>query len=386
LVKCLVMQNSSLAGHLNYLDGMRAIAACYVVAYHASLQLGLDEASVFSYIFRQVFSYGHFAVTVFIVLSGFCLMLPVTKTGELRGGPISFFKRRAHRILPPYYLAMAVSLFLIATVIGKETKTHWDASLPVTLETIIIHIFLLHDIWVEHCIKINHVFWSISVEWRIYMLFPVLLILWKKWGAMPTLILTLIVSYFAQYLLDYTPFNALPWGMCLHYTGLFVVGMLACEVSYSDKKKMALLNKLPWGIIAIVMFVLSVIVIKKLPALPFYVGDLFVAIWALCVLISLSKQTPSVSLKILTWQPLVFLGTFAYSIYLIHAPVIQLVTQYIVKPMNLNNFSTVMLIMVLGTVFSIVAAYFFYLACERPFINKRKTSSSIPTPVIEAAR
>ncbi|WP_410959855.1 acyltransferase family protein, partial [Salmonella sp. SAL4356] len=69
---------------------------------------------------------GHLAVSIFIVISGFCLALPVVAAGDrMRDGSLNFFKRRARRILPPYYGALAFSLLLIATVLGKKTGSLW---------------------------------------------------------------------------------------------------------------------------------------------------------------------------------------------------------------------------------------------------------------------
>ena len=84
--------------------------------------------------FVTLFKTGHYVVDLFIVLSGFCLMLPVIRhRGTLPGNTIIFFKKRIRRILPPYYLAMGFSLLLIITMIGEKTGTRWDISIPITL-------------------------------------------------------------------------------------------------------------------------------------------------------------------------------------------------------------------------------------------------------------
>ena len=112
--------------HLMQVEGMRAIAALIVYVNHAYAQVWNPQygrrpggiLSAFSYFMVA----GHLSVTVFIVISGFCLTLPVVSAGEqLRGGTFEFLKRRARRILPPYYGALALCLALIATVIGKPT-------------------------------------------------------------------------------------------------------------------------------------------------------------------------------------------------------------------------------------------------------------------------
>ena len=109
--------------HLAYIDGMRAVAALVVVLNHTYAQAWCAFYDQFPPPELAFLTYslavGHLAVSVFIVISGFCLFLPVTRNGGLlKGGTALFFQRRARRILPPYYAAVAISLLLIATVIG----------------------------------------------------------------------------------------------------------------------------------------------------------------------------------------------------------------------------------------------------------------------------
>jgi len=78
-------------------------------------------------------------------------MLPVIKHGGiLKGGATNFFRKRARRILPPFYLAMGVSLLLISTLIGQKAGTHWDVSIPVTEKGIITHLLLIQDVFTTH--------------------------------------------------------------------------------------------------------------------------------------------------------------------------------------------------------------------------------------------
>jgi peptidoglycan/LPS O-acetylase OafA/YrhL len=51
------------------------------------------------------------SVQVFIVLSGYCLMLPVAQAaGTLKGGLSVFVRRRAIRILPPYFAMLTIAV------------------------------------------------------------------------------------------------------------------------------------------------------------------------------------------------------------------------------------------------------------------------------------
>jgi peptidoglycan/LPS O-acetylase OafA/YrhL len=85
--------------------------------------------------------YCSYAVSLFIVVSGFSLMLSITKNNlSFRVGIGQFFKRRVLRILPTYYFAILFSLKLLA-FIGENTDTHWDLSVPVDLKDVITQFF-----------------------------------------------------------------------------------------------------------------------------------------------------------------------------------------------------------------------------------------------------
>ena len=103
--------------HLPQLDGLRAVAASYVLWHHAYLQIwpvdyGIEPTGACRPLVSWL-AYGRFAVVVFIVLSGFCLALPVVSTGGLRGGVRRYYLGRFWRIVPTYYAAIALSAALI---------------------------------------------------------------------------------------------------------------------------------------------------------------------------------------------------------------------------------------------------------------------------------
>ena len=82
----------------HYLDGMRGIAALYVVLHHAYMEIAwLGGAWMPGWLrfFAPWIRNGEVAVSAFIVLSGYSLMLPVARAGDLRlpGGIAEFVKR-----------------------------------------------------------------------------------------------------------------------------------------------------------------------------------------------------------------------------------------------------------------------------------------------------
>src|SRR5579864_8923878 len=138
---------SSSPSRLGYVDSLRALAALYVAASHAMATIWpMNPPSGLAGILANWLQYPHFAVSVFIVLSGFSLMLPVARNGyKLPWGVWGFYWRRARRILPPYYFALGLTLLLIWLFIGHDAGPRWDMVLPVTSQAVIEHIVLIQD-------------------------------------------------------------------------------------------------------------------------------------------------------------------------------------------------------------------------------------------------
>src|SRR4051812_40381583 len=72
--------------HLDHVEGLRALAALVVYVNHAYAQSKPMGAPDFLHGVLSPFTYsmvaGHLSVTVFIVVSGFCLTLPVVAAGD----------------------------------------------------------------------------------------------------------------------------------------------------------------------------------------------------------------------------------------------------------------------------------------------------------------
>ena len=70
---------------LDFLDGIRGLSALYVVLYHAIPPKAVVGTSAAHNLVRKMtfpIHQGHLAVAIFIVLSGYCLMLPIAKSAD----------------------------------------------------------------------------------------------------------------------------------------------------------------------------------------------------------------------------------------------------------------------------------------------------------------
>ena len=92
------------------LDGIRGLAALYVVVNHIFLRAFPGYPAARAPFWAGWFIYGRFAVVVFIVLSGFSLALSPARHGWRLDSLSRFAHRRIRRIVPAYWAALVFSL------------------------------------------------------------------------------------------------------------------------------------------------------------------------------------------------------------------------------------------------------------------------------------
>src|SRR6202020_1828899 len=88
----------------------RCLPSLHVVVHHVFLRSFPGYPADQAPFWAGWFIYGRFAVVVFIVLSGFSLSLSPAHNGWRLDGFTRFAHRRARRILPAYWAALAFSL------------------------------------------------------------------------------------------------------------------------------------------------------------------------------------------------------------------------------------------------------------------------------------
>ena len=205
------------------LDGVRGLAALFVVVNHVFLRAfpgyPVDKAPFWA----AWFIYGRFAVVVFIVLSGFSLALSPACHGWRLDGVSQFARRRAWRILPPYWAALGFSLAVAWLLVRPPGQ-----GVPGT-SSVIVNGLLVQNLVAAP--SPNRAFWSIAVEAQLYVLFPLLLLIVRRRGAIVmaaavTLVVAMVgivgphVSYLDVFVIQSAPDLA----------ALFAVGILAAGI------------------------------------------------------------------------------------------------------------------------------------------------------------
>ena len=369
---------------LNYLDGLRAVAALTVLWAHALFTafdgrgLGGWSALVGNY------QASHEAVLLFIVLSGFCLALPVVRAGgDLRGGARLFYLRRARRILPPYYAALSLSLLLIWLVIGHANGPQWGMSVPVTWRGLLLNLLLVQDI--ASVPQIDYPLWTVAVEWKIYFLLPLLLWGWKRFGMLRTNAAFFAAAGLLYALTVRTPY----WHSSPHFLALFVLGATAARLSL-------IAPALRWQPALLpasgLIFGIAYFAVRRLPDTPHNWGaglcDTLLGAAGAGLLLGLAQQPLHPLRRALSWKPLVAVGGFSYSLYLLHAPLLEVLHQRIFSPVEAilltydiipNSLWMYTGFVMLGTPVIVLWCYLFHLVAERPFMSGKANFHSVPT-------
>lgn len=379
-------QQQSAHPHLAYLDGVRGLAALYVVLHHAYLEVHLSGLfPAFPARLAQALQwlrFGHLSVDVFIVLSGYCLMLPLArdracgKAADPHFLP-TFLVRRCRRILPPYYAACLLSLLMIAAIpaLSHAFDARWGVVLPAFKPAVLVsHALLLHNLRSTWIYRIDAPMWSVATEWQIYFVFALILVpLWKRLGVLTSAGVAFVLGIAPHYLL-----HGLLDTACFHFLGLFGFGMIgACATWPPGKQEDQAVRKFPWEAAGIVALLVTLLWIGTGHFVENWQTDTIVGIAMMFLLVATTQYVThgqgNLGLRglvgVLQSRACVRLGTFSYSLYLVHWPILGL-THAMILRLSPSASADVALMLLCGTALSLVFSYLFHLVFERPFMSK----------------
>lgn len=149
------------------------MACIAVVAHHLAFRMDMAQVPDLFVPALQFFVMGSFGVTVFFVLSGFLLARPfwlAMDAGEPMPSMRTYWLRRLARIVPGFWLALAVSLLLDVVLDGAvldgETLTRFFAGALLISDWHWVTLFPVDN---------NGPLWSIGFEVTSYLLLPLML-------------------------------------------------------------------------------------------------------------------------------------------------------------------------------------------------------------------
>ena len=305
------------------LDGVRGLAALFVVVNHVFLRAFPGYPVDHAPFWAAPFIYGRFAVVVFIVLSGFSLALSPARHGWRVDGIARFAQRRAQRILPAYWAALAFSLAVAWLIVAQPGHGVPDA------KSVLVNGLLVQN--VVGARSPNAAFWSMAVEAQLYILFPLLLLAVRRWGAVAMVAtVTLVVAavgIFGPHIphVDTFVIQSPPDLAALFAVGILAAGIVSASTAHRSWPWAWLALAAAVPVLATIWWQGSVWTLDHL----FWV-DLALGPAIACLLAGLATGHPAPLLRLLDTRPLRSLGESSYSLYLTHAPIVVLVYEKIV--------------------------------------------------------
>ena len=387
------MKSSSNAGRLVSIDALRGVAALGVVLYHAVLQ---TTNAVPNNLFRWpvqavqlLSSFGYIGVFLFFVISGFCIHLQWARNyaaGDSTAPPfLTFWKRRVRRLYPPYIVAFGLFILMAAYSVGINV-THFF------VYDVVMHLLMLHNLDPNTCYSINGVFWTLAIEEQLYLAYFLLLFLRRRWGWGPTLLICALARIgwfsFSHIVWLYSGVGIpVPEGALAHWF-TWALGAMAVEAYFGVVALPRWCRNLPLGFGAIV---LASVISTLLPLIPkdnlIHDGAwmLMHPLWGFGFFVVVNRAV--------SWERqhqyagrigrvingagmprlvamMATIGVFSYSLYLTHELVIMQSWRFTTSlPPILNTWLVL-------TPATIVFAWLFYGAFEKPFMRKPGSAKS----------
>ena len=349
------------------IDILRALAVLAVFSVHVrgfwlqSLEPGAHGAG---FVLDRLSAQGSAGVDLFVVLSGLCMTLPLVRNRESGVADIRvgrFYRRRAVRILPAYYAALAL---VVALELMPVIQRHLVLK-PLTLPVVLAHVALVQPLFTSAEGAVNGPLWSISLEITLYLVFPLLLWWRRRWGwvSLQVMALTLLVVWSAataalngaapsREVLP-TPSHLLP-----AHLFEFTAGMFAAHLLTHPRPRQSLVGLLTFLAGAPIGALGTVADHDFLRIAGWGAAAAGLTVW-FC---SRSGKATSVG-----WQAAARLGVVSYSFYLLHQPFL-LLTQTLARQVTRQPVPLYLLAATVALPAAAGLAYAFFQGVERPFL------------------
>ena len=344
---------------LNYrpdIDGLRAISVFAVIFYHANF-LVLDH---------ELFQGGFIGVDIFFVISGFLITSLILN--EIYNDNFSitdFYTRRIRRIIPVLFFVILSCLPIAYIFLLPSSLVDFFQSVLSTL--IFSSNFYFHHTGLiyggpDSSLKPLLHTWSLSVEEQFYVIFPLILILFRKFlknyifhffiifffiGFISTQIISTKFPLYNFYFI-----NVRIWELL---AGSIVAYLNINFIKYENK----VTNYLP--LLGLILILFSILFLRDEMSLPSIYS--VPAVVGTCFIILFNNSENFIT-KVLSLKVFVFFGLISYSLYLWHFPLFAFYNYIFFDD---ESFIAKIIIILLSIILSILS-YFFL---EKPFRNKK---------------
>ena len=285
------------------IDGLRAIAVVPVILFHAGF---------------SIFGGGYVGVDVFFVVSGYLITsIIVAELEEDKFSIINFYERRARRILPALFTVMLACIPLSYIWMLPSQLEDFSGSLIAVLFFVSNVFFWQESGYFATAADLKPLLhtWSLAVEEQFYVVFPLFLVLYWRFGR--RVVFWFMVTIAATSLL-YSELTSRTDPAANFYFATtraweLLAGSICAFLTFSKKHRSHnLLSAIGLMAIFLAIFLYN-------ESTPFPGLYALVPVTGTAFIILFAAQGTWVY-KILTMRPLIMLGLISYSAYLWHQP------------------------------------------------------------------
>ncbi|NMG55444.1 acyltransferase family protein [Aromatoleum aromaticum] len=337
------------------IDGLRAFAVVPVILFHA----GFD-----------VFGGGFLGVDIFFVISGYLITTIIINELERQEFSIvSFYERRARRILPALFLVMLFSSVMsYYWMLPDELENFGQSLVATTLFSNNILLTLTSGYWAlaSEFKPFLHA-WSLGVEEQYYIIVPLILMggfYYLKNNILYLLVAVLVLSFTLCIFLGEINPDASFYLLPTRAWELLVGSIAAVYVNNRGDRNFSFFSSGHLGLLGLFFIIFSIFFFGSKAASP---GLYTIVPVSGAVLIILYARENSFSYKILSNKFVVGVGLISYSAYLWHWPIFVFARIYSVVPPSEA-------VMAALSVLSLVVAYYTWRYVERPFRDRNNFS------------
>jgi peptidoglycan/LPS O-acetylase OafA/YrhL len=335
-------------GRFSFIDGLRGLAALAVVLPHSRGLFYFPENNIVCRTALNLSVYGGRGVQLFFVISGFAIAYSLRNETRESFRLGVFVLRRGIRLDPPYWTGIFA---MWAALAAQSLLTHRPVWIPAP-SYVLAHMFYLQEIL--GLPPINVVFWTLCIEFQLYIAFALLLVVserlasgeWLDTALRPALV---IGCFLVSLVLSHTIWpNDGPGPWFIPYWYMFLGGVLLCWHMLGRVSGRQLALCAACALVALAWHPDSFKLSALLAALAIYVA------------LRRGKLSTWLSGRRAQW-----LGRMSYSIYLLHVPLALIVLGIRTRVAAKSNILPFVMLAFLY-VLILAASHFLYVWVERP--------------------
>jgi len=331
------------------LDFYRFCAAVMVMAYH--------YFGAFNVLFSGASPY----VDFFFMLSGFVIFTGYANRVGSRSEYATYLAARLARIYPLHFVTTTFWLLALGFVAAMALNVRHPIAFRA--DDVVQTYLLLHAWGTTSALTLNVPSWSISAEWGLYIVFPIFVIVWKRFGETPLIVTALAMVLALEVggqigLFGQRHWTELTWDFGVaRAVPSFLIGIwLALKVG--DYR-----GSIPAIPVGVALFCLSACLVYCNAPRLLVLGDLALALYFTACGERRGEKSWLAS------QRLVVLGDASYAIYLLHTITLPLFA-FALRPLLHDGWPTLPVIMVMTVAVAIGCHRKFELPVQK-WINAR---------------